>query len=130
VEDSATNPLRVIFFLPRICRWIRTALLPLINLSQTPHSVSAECLGTCGCAPASGAFYQLDSPLRHTSLITSPTCFFSSRTTPSFDTSDDDNMVFTFPPTWDRLCHSCIGSSSLSFHGLSRGEPIYFTPDR
>jgi len=86
----------------------------------------AECLRTCGYVrircPSTARF-----PVPAYFLITSPTCFFSSVQHPLSILGDDDNMYLHSHRTWERLCHSCIGSSSLSFHGLSRGKPIYFT---
>src|SRR5512137_1246222 len=121
----------VTFLFPRICRWIRTALLPLIN----PIANATLCLG--GMLTHMWIWSGIRCPstssiprCRHTSFITSPTCFFSDPYSFLFRYFGMMTIWHLHPyRTWDKLCHSCIGSSSLSFRGTFPGEkPILFYP--
>src|SRR5512136_744621 len=114
----------VTFLLPRIWRWIRTALLPLIN----PIANATLCFGGMlrhmwMCSGIRCPSISSIPRCRHTSLITSPTCFFSFPYSILFRYLGMMTIWYLHSHrTWDRLCQSCIGSSSLSFHGTFPGE--------
>ena len=72
-------------------------------------------------------FDQLDSPLPAYPLITSPTCFFSFPYSILFRCFGMMTIWYLHSHrTWDRLWHSSIGSSPLSFHGTFPGGRAYF----
>jgi hypothetical protein len=121
----------VTFLLPIVCRWIRTALLPFMN----PIANATLCLGRMRThmwvwsgirCPSTSSIPRC----RHTSLITYPTCFFSFPYSILFRYFGIMTIWYLHSHrTWDRLCHSCIGSSSSSFQGtFPEQEPISFSP--
>jgi hypothetical protein len=118
---------------PKICRWIHTALFPLINpIAKATLSFGAMLKHMW---IWSGIRCPSKSPIprcRHTSRSTSPTCF---RSLPYRFLFRYFGMITTCylqsHRTWDKLCHSCIGSSSLSVRGTFPGKSLfYFSPDR
>jgi hypothetical protein len=123
----------VTFLFPRILLWIRTRLLPLIN------SIANVTLCLDGMLARMWIWFGIRCPSSSsisrcwpTSLITYPTCFFSVSYGFLFRYLGMTTIWYLYSHrTWDRFCHSCIGSSSLSFHGtFPREEPILPRIDR
>jgi len=117
--------------LPKICRWIRTALFPLIN------PITCATLYFGGMLRHMWIWSGIKCPSsisisrwRHKSRITCPTRF---RNLPY-------NFLFRYfgmitiwylhsHLTCDKLCQSCIGSSSFPVSGtFLEEEPILFLP--
>ena len=115
---------------PGSCRWIHTALFPLINpianATQCFRGMLTHMRMWSGITCPSGISIR---PRRHISRITSPTCFRSSPCRPPLRCfSIITTWYLQSHCMWDKYCHSCIGSSSLSFHGTSPGGKAYFIP--
>jgi len=65
---------------------------------------------------------------RHTSLITYPTCFFTLPYSFLFRYFGRMTIWYLYSHrTWDRLRHSCIGSSPCPFTGLSGGKSLFYS---
>ena len=115
----------------KICRWIRTAFLFLVN----PIPNATLCFR--GMLRHIWIWSGIRCPsnrsiprCRHTSRSSSPTCF---RSFPYRFLFRYFGIITTWylrsHRTWDKLCHSWVGSFSLSFHGTFPGEkPILFLP--
>jgi len=90
-RNAALSPL-----VASICRWIRTALLPLITLSKR-HTVLGGML-THRWIWSASVPHQLDSPLPAYFFYHLSTCFFTFPYSISSILGDHDILVFTFPP--------------------------------
>jgi len=125
---------RVTFLLPRIWQSMPTAILPLMNPIGKARLWLDGMLLThiwiwsgIRCPPTRSI------PKRgHTSLITSARCFFGVPASFLFQYFGMMTLRnFHSHRTWDRLCHSCIGSSSLFSRGTIPGEePMLFYQER
>lgn len=118
---------------PRSCRWIRTTLFPLMNPIANATLYFGRMLRHIWMWSDIRCPSIISMPrCRHSSRITSPTCL---RRSPYSFIFRYFGMITTWYlqsyRTWDKLCHSCIGSSFLSFHGTFPGKSLcYFSPDR